>query len=107
MTRTVPHQLQLQKRLAIALFGACLMLFALYVYFLCASVMHVVMRTEIDHNVRERRSHISALEAEFIAAQHAVSKDIAALDGYERVTDKVFVDRSAPSLVLNTGAAQP
>jgi hypothetical protein len=92
----------LERRLALGLITLCVTLFTLYVYFLSASIMHVVVRTEFDHAARELRSRISVLEGEFIAAQHAVSQNIAHLEGYERVNDKVFVDRSAPSLVLNT-----
>lgn len=100
--RTIPmHQ---KKRLVIGLGSLCLALFSGYVYFVCASVMHVVVRTETDHSLREQRSRISQLEAEYIAAQHAVSQNIAHLDGYERVVDKVFIDRSEPSLVMNTVA---
>lgn len=102
MTRAITQQSVLQKRLALGLIFVCLSLFSLYIYFICASVMHVVFRTEIDHSVRELRSQISLLEGEFIAAQHAVSQNIAQLDGYERVTAKTFVDRNQPSLVLNS-----
>ncbi len=100
--RTFPQHHK--KRLVIGLGSLCLMLFALYVYFVCASVMHVVVRTEIDHSLREQRSRISSLESEYIAAQHAVSQNIAHLDGYERVVEKIFIDRAEPSLVMNTGA---
>jgi hypothetical protein len=103
MTRAIPQNPILQKRLAVALVFVCITLFALYIYLLSSSVMHVVMRTEIDHSVRELKSQISLLESDFIAAQHAVSQNIAYLEGYERVNDKVFVDRNAPSLVFNTG----
>jgi hypothetical protein len=101
MLRAFPQNITMQKRLAIVLVGLCLILFALYIYLLSASVMHVVMRTETDHGVRELRSQISLLEGDFIAAQHEVSQNIAYLKGYEHVSDKVFVDRSQPSLVLN------
>ncbi len=102
MTRALAYNPVLQKRIAFALISAALLLFGLYIYLLSASVMHVVVRTEINHQVREMTSQISLLESEFIAAQHAVSQNIAYLEGYERVHEKVFVDRSAPSLVLNT-----
>jgi hypothetical protein len=104
MTRAVPQQNILQKRAAFVLSIVCVSLFAFYIYFLCASVMHVVMRTEVDHSVRELRSQISLLEGDFIAAQHTVSQNIAQLEGYERVSAKIFIDRAAPSLVLNTVA---
>ncbi len=102
MIRVATQNHILERRIALGLISLCAALFAAYVYFLSASIIHVVVRTELDHSARELRSHISVLEGEFIAAQHAVSQNIAHLEGYERVNDKVFVDRSAPSLVLNS-----
>ena len=72
------------------------------IYLLSSSVMHVVMRTETNHSASELKSQISLLESDFIAAQHAVSQNIAYLEGYEHVNEKIFVDRNAPSLVFNT-----
>ncbi len=102
MIRAVTQSHVLERRLALSLITLCVSLFAAYIYFLSASVMHVVVRTEVDQTARELRSKISVLEGEFIAAQHAVSQNIAHLEGYERVNAKIFVDRAAPSLVLNT-----
>jgi len=91
-----------QKRIALTLIACGGVLFSLYVYFICASIMHVVAREEVDRSLSERRSTISSLEADFIAAQHAVSENVAYLNGYEEVHTKVFIDRAEPSLVLNT-----
>lgn len=102
MIRVVTQNHILERRIALGLIALCVTLFAMYVYFLSASVLHVVMRTETDQSTRELRSRISGLEGKFIAAQHAVSQNIAHLEGYERVSNKVFVDRSTPSLVLRT-----
>ncbi len=90
-----------QKRIALTLIVLCGILFALYVYFICASILHVVARGEVDKTLSERRSTISSLEADFIAAQHAVSENVAYLDGYEEVHTKVFIERTEPSLVFN------
>lgn len=77
-------------------------LFVLYTYFVSATVMHVVLRKEIDHQISDMHSRISSLEAEYIAAQHAVSADIALLPGFVEASDKIFIDRAPDTLVLST-----
>ncbi|MEX0917694.1 MAG: hypothetical protein WDZ93_00905 [Candidatus Paceibacterota bacterium] len=77
-------------------------LFAAYVYFLSASVVHVVIRKEVNNEVALLNSDISKLESEYIKRQHAVSGEIAARKGFVAVNDKIFLDRSDTTLVLST-----
>lgn len=102
MTHTLVQTDKLQKRLALTLSFSCLLLLALYIYFLSSSVTHVVMRTETVRATADLRSEVSVLESQYITAQHQVSATIASLEGYTKIDDKVFIDRSTPSLVLNT-----
>ncbi len=74
----------------------------LYMYFLSATVIHVVMRKEVDKEIVALGSTLSELETEFIEAQHAVSEDIASLKGYKHADHKIFIDRSETTLVLST-----
>ena len=74
----------------------------LYMYFLSASVFHVVMRKEIDKEVTASNSTLSSLETEYIEAQHEVSEEIASLRGYTRTEKKVFIDRTESTLSLST-----
>ena len=90
-----------QKRIALTLISLCLALFALYVYFLSASVMHVVMRSQAVSDSSDLRSEISALEGKYIAAQYEVSNTIASLDGYHSIEKKIFIDRSTQNLAMN------
>lgn len=76
-------------------------LFISYIYFLCASVMHVVVRMETERDIQSLQSDLNNLEAEFIVAQHTVSEKVASFDGFTRVKSKVFIDRRSPSLVLS------
>lgn len=73
-----------------------------YMYLLSATVLHVVMRTEIDQQIRLIGSDISELESQFIVAQHKVSADIASLQGYTQASKKIFIDRTPDSLVLSS-----
>lgn len=79
-------------------------LFCLYVYFLSMSVVHVVMREEVQQEVARLNTQISQLEARYISAQHKVSQQVAQLEGFAEVTDKVFIDRSDDTLVLSVSS---
>lgn len=81
--------------------SALVLMFGMYIYFICASVVHVVMREELNQDITEMNSQVSQLESQYIAAQHEVSADIASHSGYIAVSEKVFIDRAPTSLVLS------
>lgn len=87
-------------------FSFLLVLFALYVYFVSASILHVVMQQEMERNVSLLHTEISKLEAQYIDAQHALSDEIALMHGYEVADEKIFIDRSDTRLVLSDGSVQ-
>lgn len=99
--RTKQLAFDTQKLYVMGAFVCMLSLFALYVYFVSAAVLHVVMREEVERKMSDLHSEISALEAEYIHAQHAVSEDIASRDGYIAVERKIFIDRSATAVALS------
>jgi hypothetical protein len=74
---------------------------ACYMYFLSSSVVHVVMRKEIDKEIGILSSSIGSLEAEYIEVQHAISEDIASLRGFTRTDTKIFIDKTAGTLSLS------
>lgn len=82
-------------------FTLLLILFGLYIYFVSASVWHVVMRQEMQQHISQLHSEISQLEAEYIAAQHSVSDEIATLEGYVVAEKKIFIDRTDPAVALS------
>jgi exopolysaccharide biosynthesis protein len=102
MTKAIPKKILTDKILFLSLVSVCFSLIALYMYFVSASVLHVVMRTEVSQQNTKIASDISALESKYIAAQHRVSSDIASLEGYHKTEKKVFINRGESSLVLNT-----
>lgn len=84
-------------------FSLLVFLFILYIYFVSASVVHVVIRQEIQQQIGTMHSQISKLETDYIRAQHTVSEDIAALSGYVDATDKVFIHKAKDTaLVLSS-----
>ena len=75
-------------------------LIILYMYFLSMSVVHVVLRKEINRSVAETSSRIAALEALYIESQHKVSDKIAALNTFTETNNKIFVTRGPNAPVL-------
>lgn len=99
---TQPHRLIARKEFwVLTLFGVLLLLIGLYVYFLSASIVHVVMQKESAREIVTMRTKISELESTYIAAQHAISAELANLDGYARNEHKIFIHRTSDSLVLS------
>lgn len=85
----------------IGLCSLVLFLVGLYVYFLSASVVHVVVRQEYQQTIKDLSSDIGQLETEYILAQHKLSADVANLEGYVVSEEKIFIDKTANSLVLS------
>lgn len=84
--------------------GACALLVTLfigYIYLLSATVVHVVIRKEIAHEIATLNSEIADLEAEYISRQHAMSEEIATQKGFVAIADKIFLDRTDTSLVFS------
>lgn len=82
--------------------GLLLFVSVLYMYFLSASVVHVVMRKELNQEIANVSSYVSQLESQYIEAQHNMSNRIATLDGFVETDEKVFIDRTPATLVLHT-----
>jgi hypothetical protein len=79
---------------------SCIIVLGAYMYFLSTSIVHVVMRKEVDTQISDLGSKISKLESVYIERQHAVSNDIAVRQGYVEAENKIFIDKSGDTLVL-------
>jgi hypothetical protein len=104
--RTVPpitaQAPALSPAIVASVFGLVLIgLLASYMYFLSMSVVHVVLRKEVHKETRALESEIAALEAKYIEVQHQVSERIAAAEVLTETSEKVFVRRVPPTLVLS------
>lgn len=104
MTRVKKQTIFTEKTLFMCLASLCMVLFALYIYFVSASVLQVVIRTESNQEITKVSSSISELEGKYIAAQHKVSSEIASLQGYDVTSEKIFIDRTKDGLALSNGA---
>lgn len=89
------------KRIAFVLLVVMLLLALAYTYFLFMSVVHVVIRTEIQHDIKDVAAEISHYERSYIETQHLVSKQLAVQSGYVNIAEKDFIDRAQPHLVLS------
>lgn len=83
-----------EKRILIGLLLCCVSLVALYMYFVSATIVHVVVRKEAIKSIAELSSEVAELETAYITAQHTMSESVAAGYGFVAVTEKVFLDRS-------------
>jgi len=97
-------QQNIHKQICFGLIALSTLLFAAYIYLVSASIVHVVIRTETNQEVKKVSSEISLLEGRFIEAQHKVSSEIASLQGYTETSNKIFIDRTAPTFVLSDGS---
>ncbi|MBY0310090.1 hypothetical protein K2Q16_03025 [Patescibacteria group bacterium] len=70
--------------------GCCVVL---YIYFVAASVLHVVVKQDVDVRSSAVRSELASLETSLIAAQHEISNRLALSNGYNEEDDKVFIRR--------------
>jgi len=101
MTRQKHNRIVTDKSLFICALGTFVCLLGVYMYLVSATVMHVVLQTEYKQEAKSVHSDISALENRLIIAQHKVSSDIATMQGFTAITEKVFIDRAPASLVLS------
>ncbi len=90
-----------RETIVVALAACLCSLVLLYVYFLSASIVHVVMRQEVMSSIKDQQTKVATLEASYMEAQHRLSANVANLDGYEKVDDKIFLSRVPGTLVLN------
>lgn len=86
--------------------GFCVFLLILgvisYMYFLSLSVVHVVMRKEVNQNISQLRSEIAYLESAYIEAHHTISSRVATTDGFNQIKEKIFINTADQNLVLRT-----
>lgn len=78
-----------------------IIVFGLYMYFVSMSVVHVVMRKEVNQQIIVVNSQISELESQYINAQHGVSVEIASMQGFVKVENKIFLDRTSTNVALS------
>lgn len=77
------------------------MSFALYMYFLSASIVNVVMRQEIDLEIRNTNARIAELEARYSSAKNTITEDQATTYGFISTLSKTYVSKKGENVVLS------
>ncbi|HEU4677784.1 MAG TPA: hypothetical protein VFS75_03660 [Candidatus Paceibacterota bacterium] len=90
-----------ESRLFYAAALSCIIVFAGYVYFLSLSVVHVVMRKEVDGQIAAVNTQVSELETAYIARQQSVSRDVALAKGFVIADKKIFIDKGADTVAFS------
>ena len=98
--KNISNQIKREKQYLMVMFGVLVLLVLSYMYFVSMSIVEVVMRQEASRDIRSLQTEIALLETTYIDAQHAISADIASLQGFVQTADKIFLDRTPSSLVL-------
>ena len=103
MTRTNTTPYCTERRIFFAALSLLLILFGAYVYFVSASIVHVIARKEIDREIAQVNSRIGDLESAYIVAQQAITEDTISEYGFASVSaSKVYIERAPTNLVLLT-----
>ena len=90
-----------EQRYLYVLIGTVFVLLCMYMYFVSATIMHVVVRKEVSQSISQLNSDVAQLETKYIAAQHAISADIASQKGFVATAEKIFIDKSSRVVVLS------
>lgn len=92
-----------KQRLFFVALSLFFILFGLYVYFVSASIVHVVARKEVDREIARVSSHVGDLESAYIAAKQAIAPDSIGRHGFVTApAPKIYVWKAPASLVLVT-----
>ena len=90
-----------ERKLFFVALSMLLGLFATYVYFISASVVHVIVRKEIDTEIADVSSRISDLESAFIAAKDSITEETVLAHGFSTApVEKIYITKVPSSLVL-------
>jgi hypothetical protein len=103
MTRTATIPYHTERNFFFVALSFFLTLFGLYIYFISASVIHVIARKEIDQKIARVNSHIGEFESTYIAAKQAITPDTIAQYGFVAASpSKIYVQKAPTNLVLLT-----
>ena len=103
MTRRNTTPYHREQRLFFGAVSVLFILFVLYVYFISASVVHVIARKEVDREIAHVASAIGDLEFAYITAKHAITPERLAQYGFlSAPSQKIYIEKAPTNLVLLT-----
>jgi hypothetical protein len=77
-----------------SLVGFIVFLIGLYLYFVSASIVNVLMHEEMSLEISKTHSRISELEMKYVKEKDSVTMNLATNMGFVSVSEKHFVERS-------------
>ncbi|MDO8523874.1 MAG: hypothetical protein Q7R74_01445 [bacterium] len=84
----------LWERRLVSVLGASFLVFVLlYVYFVMASIVHVVARQELAAKVVVTKAAVSKLETRYLSETERVTESYARSIGFVAASHKIFVER--------------
>lgn len=86
-----------QKKTVGILLGLILVLAGMYGYFLCKSVVNVIVREEVEQKIATTNARLSELELTYINAKDEIDMQLARSMGFEKVEKRQYVARSQDS----------
>lgn len=93
-----------ERRIFLGLIFLIMFFAALYIYFVSTSVVHILIRKEVESDIARQNSEIGELESSYIKRQALINREYAYSLGYQQVTEKQFVARNSAlgkSLTVN------
>lgn len=101
MTRTNTTPYAHERRLFFAALSLLLILFSAYIYFVSASIVHVIVRKEVDREIAHVSSRIGELESAYIAAKQSITEENLTAYGFvSGEHEKIYVQKAPTNLVL-------
>jgi len=100
MTRAITTPYAREQRVFFAALSLLLILFGTYIYLVSASIVHVIVRKEIDREIAHLNSRIGDLESAYIAAHERLTEEAVAAHGFVAISEKVYVEKAPTNLVL-------
>ena len=82
-----------ERRLFFGLSAAFLVVTALYIYFVMASIVHVAARQELAGKVASAKSALSTLETQYLSKSQAITEAYAHSAGFVSASRQSFVVR--------------
>jgi Ca2+/Na+ antiporter len=96
MTKKYTNKIRIHFE-SVVLWTECILLvvaFAVYVYFIASSVVHVVIKKEIAHSIHDTETKISKLESDYFKKTKEISSDIAEDYNLVAVAPVAYIDIS-------------
>lgn len=91
----------LERRLEAALIALAIVLAAAYAYYIGATVLHVMVRTEAAAAASDIESAVAVLEQEYFAESEALDEELSESMGLAAIRDTSYVYRPGSTLVMS------